>query len=134
MGGPQPVNGQSVSFKTETSETIHFLYIPVTVRYEFGKSKLSYFVEGGGAFNLVKKDIVKVTVNDSYVEDNNFDGLNSFNYSLLLGAGVNYNFYKGLSTFLKPSFRYSITPINDNNPLYSYPYYLGVGVGFSIHF
>jgi hypothetical protein len=133
-GGSQAVNGQTVSFKTETSETIHFLYIPVTVRYEFGKRKLSYFVEGGGAFNLVKKDIVKVTVNDSYVEDNNFDGLNSFNYSLLLGAGVNYNFYKGLSTFLKPSLRYSITPINDNNPLYSYPYYLGIGAGFSIHF
>ncbi len=133
-GGSQPINGQTVSFKTETSETIHFIYIPITVRYEFGKRKLSYFVEGGGAFNMVNKDVVKVTVNDAYVEENNFDGLNSFNYSLLLGAGVNYNFYKGLSTFLKPSLRYSITPINDNNPLYSYPYYLGIGVGFSIHF
>jgi hypothetical protein len=134
FGNTNPQNGESLNIKTEVSETIHFVYVPLIVRYQFGKGKFSFLAEGGGAINFVSKDMIHVTVNDSYQESNNLDGLNNINYSLLLGAGVKYNFYRGLSTFLKPSLRYSVTPINDSNPIYSYPYYLGIGAGLSIHF
>ena len=127
-------DGDTLQIKTETSETTRFIYIPLVFQYRFGNKKLSYFVEAGGAVNIVRSNSVKVVVNDAYVENNEHDGLKSSNYSLLFGAGANYNFYKGLSMFLKPSIRYSITPVNQNNPVNSYPYYLGVGAGFSIHF
>ena len=77
---------------------------------------------------------MKITIDDSYTENNERDGLRNLNYSLLLSAGAKYNFYKGLSITLKPSFRYSITPVNQVNPLSSYPYYIGAEMGFSIHF
>lgn len=134
FGSPEPQNGDALSIKTEVSETIHFIYVPLLVRYNFGNKKFSYIVEGGGAVNIVSKDIINVYINDAFQETNNLDGLKQLNYSLLFGAGVQYNFYKGLSTFIKPSFRYTITPMNQNNPIYSYPYYIGIGAGFSIHF
>ncbi len=134
FGCPEPQNGDALNIKTEISQTIQFIYVPLLVRYHFGKNKLSYFVEGGGAMNIVSKDKINVYVNDAFQETNNLDGLKQFNYSLLLGTGIQYNFYKGLSTFIQPSFRYTITPMNQNNPIYSYPYYIGIGTGFSIHF
>ena len=127
-------NGDTINIKTETSESLQFINIPLTVRYQFGHNKLSYFVEGGAAISFVKGDKVKITIDDAYIENNERDGLRNINYSLLFGAGVQYNFYKGLSMFLKPSFRYSITPVNQDNPMYSYPYYFGIEVGVSIHF
>jgi hypothetical protein len=127
-------NGDTLSTKAETYETIHFINIPLTVRYSFGQKKLSYFVEGGASLNMVRSDEVKLTINDSYTEMNEHDGLKTTSYSLLFSVGGKYNIYKGLSMFLKPSLRYTITPINQNNPMNSYPYYLGIGAGISIHF
>ena len=127
-------DGDTLNLKTETSELLQFINIPLTLRYQFGNHKLSYFVEGGAAVSFVEGNIVKVTIDDSYTENNEHDGLRNINYSLLIGAGVHYNFYKGLNLSLKPSLRYTITPINLNNPMYSYPYYLGAEAGFSIQF
>lgn len=132
--GGQYNNGDTIQLKTETSELTEYLNIPIFVRYKFGTGKFSYFVEAGGAINLVRDNIVELTINDSYSETNEQDGLKNLNYSLSLGAGVQYNFYKGLSTFLRPSFRYSITPINQDNPINVYPVYFGLGFGLSIHF
>jgi hypothetical protein len=129
-----PQNGLALAIKTEINETIHFIYIPLLVRYEFGKSKFKFFIEGGGALNIVNYDIVKVTVNDAYTENNNIDGLKNKNYSLLFNAGVQYNFYKGLSMFLRPSIKHSINPINQNNPVNTYPDSFGIGTGLSIQF
>ena len=127
-------DGDTINIKTETSESLQFINIPLTLRYQFGQHKISYFVETGAAISFVKGDKVKITIDDSYTENNERDGLRNLNYSLLLSAGAKYNFYKGLSITLKPSFRYSITPVNQVNPLSSYPYYIGAEMGFSIHF
>ena len=127
-------DGDTINIKTETSESLQFINIPLTLRYQFGQHKISYFVETGAAISFVKGDKVKITIDDSYTENNERDGLRNLNYSLLFSAGAKYNFYKGLSITLKPSFRYSITPVNQVNPLSSYPYYIGAEMGFSIHF
>ena len=127
-------DGDTINIKTETLESLQFINIPLTLRYQFGQHKISYFVETGAAISFVKGDKVKITIDDSYTENNERDGLRNLNYSLLFSAGAKYNFYKGLSITLKPSFRYSITPVNQVNPLSSYPYYIGAELGFSIHF
>ncbi len=127
-------DGDTLNIKSETSETIEFINIPLMVRYHFGKSKFKYFVTAGGSINFVRGDQVKIVVDDSYSETNEHDGLKSTNYSLILGAGVQYNFYKSMNVFLNPTFRYSITPVNQYNPMDSYPYYIGIGAGLSIHF
>ena len=127
-------HGDTLDIKTTTSESIQFFNIPLSVRYKFIKTRFTYFLEVGGTMNFVKGSLVKINVNDSYTENNEHDGLKKTSYSLLLGAGVQYNFYKGLSLSLNPAFRYTITPINQNNPMNSYPYYIGIGAGLSIHF
>ena len=127
-------DGDTLNIKTVTSESTHFIFIPLLVKYQFGKNRLSYFIEGGGAINIVSKNTVNIVVNDSYSETNEHDGLKKINYSIMFGAGVQYRLYKGISIYLKPSIRYSVTPINQDNPLYSYPNFMGIGTGISIHF
>jgi hypothetical protein len=127
-------NGDTLNIKTEVTETIHFFNVPLLVRYSFGTKKLSYFVEAGGAMNFVSRDKVEVVVDDATVEDNSLNSLNSINYSLLFGAGVNYTLYRGLGMFVMPSIRYSITPVNIDSPVNSYPYYLGVSAGINFEF
>ncbi len=127
-------NGDTLKIKTETSESIQFINVPLMVRYNFGNNKFKYFVSGGGSVNFVRGDQVKVVVNDSYTETNEHDGLKSMNYSLTLGIGVQYNFYRRVNVFLNPTFRYSITPVNQYNPMDAYPYFIGIGAGLSVHF
>jgi hypothetical protein len=127
-------NGDTLKIKTETFQTIHFYSIPLLARYSFGTKKVSYFIEAGGAINYVTTDQVRVVVNDATVEDNSLDAISNMNYTLLFGVGAKYNFFKNVNFFLKPSLRYSITPINVDSPVKSYPYYMGIGGGFSIDF
>jgi hypothetical protein len=127
-------NGDTLNVKTETFQSIHFYSFPLLVRYSFGTKKISYFVEGGGAINYVTTDQVKVVINDATTEDNSLDAISNMNYTLLFGVGAKYNFYKGFNFYLKPSLRYSITPINVDSPVKSYPYYLGIGGGISFDF
>ena len=94
-------NGDTLNIKTETSESIQYINVPLTVRHRFGQHKFSYFVEGGAAISFVKGDNVKITIDDAYTENNERDGLRNTNYSILIGAGVNYNFYKGLKNIDK---------------------------------
>ena len=133
-GGGPVQNGDTLNIKTETSEKTTYLYVPLTLRYQFGKGKLSYFLEAGGTLNLVHRNEVVILINDAYTENNEHDGLKNMNFSLLFGGGMQYNFYKGLNMFLRPTLRYSISPVNQNNPVNVYPYFIGVGAGFSIHF
>lgn len=127
-------NGDTLSIKTETNSSTEFISIPIMIRYHFVKSKFKYFIEAGASLNMVHADEVILKIDDSYSETNSHDGLKTKNYSLLLGMGVEYNIYKGLGTFLRPSFKYSISPINQDNPVNSYPYVFGIGAGISIHF
>lgn len=127
-------SGDTLKVKTEVFETVNFINVPLLVRYTFGTKKLSYFVEGGAALNYVTNEKVQVVINDATIEDNSLDALSNMNYSILFGFGTQYNFYKGLSMFVKPSLRYSVTPVNIDSPVKSYPYYLGMGAGLTIEF
>ena len=64
---------------------------------------------------------------------NNIDGLRKYNFGGIVGLGVSYNPTKKLSIMLEPTFRGSLTPINRNTPVKSYPYSVGLSLGLGWH-
>ena len=65
---------------------------------------------------------------------NHINGLKKMNYGFLIGAGVQYNMYNDFGIFIEPMFRGSFTSITQNTNVNSYPYSLGLNLGFSLHF
>ena len=65
---------------------------------------------------------------------NNIDGLKKTSYGYLLGAGLEYSLYNGMSIFMEPAFKGSISSLTQNTAYYCYPYSFGLNAGISIYF
>jgi len=138
MHGPgecyAPENGDTLNLDIQSTEMIQFISIPLTVRYYLSKNRLAYYAEAGAAINFIYDNSVTSTVNSSYSETNDIVGLKKMNYSMLLSVGVQYSLEHKWNLFAEPNLRYSLTPINENNPVLSYPYFLGLKVGLGYRF
>jgi hypothetical protein len=132
-GGP-PGNGDTLNVTTKTTEEISYVSVPFTARYQISGKRISWYAEGGASINFEYTNSVTAVVNNSYSETNEIVGLKSINYSALFGVGMQYNIHGNWGVFLEPGLRYSLTSINESSPVLSYPYYLGIKTGFSLHF
>jgi opacity protein-like surface antigen len=84
--------------------------------------------------NYIIDNKVSVMIEDTYSESTSLEGMKRMNYSLTFGAGVEFNLTRSISFMLQPDLKYSITPINENNPVLSYPYTFGLMGGLRIQF
>jgi|GEM_PF-4850987 len=126
-------SGDTLSLQTDVVSTVEFINVPLKLRFNIRSRKLLYYAEIGASMNFITNSSAKISIG-SYSENNAVSGLTNFNYSALLNIGVEYRFYKGLSLFLEPNLRYSVTPINDSGSEKSFPYFIGGNAGLSIHF
>ncbi len=132
-----PQVGDSVNLKKDSKQILHFINIPLIVRYQFVKNRFCYYAYSGLSANILIKEQSEVTIENPTSETvriNNITGLKKITYSFLLGIGIQYNLYKGISIFTEPVFRRSITSINQNTPVTSYPYSIGFNTGLTYHF
>jgi uncharacterized membrane protein YgcG len=127
-------NGDTIKASVKTEEKIEFISIPLILRFQIPKNKFTIYAETGASVNFIYKNRVKITLDDSYTETNKIDGIKKMNYSFLFSAGIQYKFAKHLQLFLEPNFRYSLSSINENNPVKTYPYFFGLKAGVVFKF
>lgn len=136
-GNLTPVVGDSVNLKTDSRQILHFISIPVLLRYEFCVKRLSGYVYSGLSANILIHDHSEISLPTTTTETvivNNISGLKTLTYGFLIGVGAQYKLYKGISIFAEPVLRSSITSINQNTTVAAYPYSLGLNVGMNYHF
>ncbi len=105
------------------------------VRFQVTKKKITWFANGGFSANFIVQEKVKINMDNSEMTIiNHANGLKKMNYGFLFGAGVQYNMYDDFGIFIEPMFRGSFTSITNNTNVNSYPYSLGLNLGFSLHF
>lgn len=127
-------SGDTINVRTDVSERIEFISIPLTLRFQVMKSRFAYYAEAGFAINWIIKNSVEVTIDNTYTQKNQIDGVKNMNYSLLFNAGVQYRLNKWFAVFAEPNIRYSISPINEYNTVKMFPYSLGINTGITFHF
>jgi hypothetical protein len=136
-GNNIPQVGDSLHLKTNSRQILQFINIPVIVRYDWQVKRFSYYAFTGLSANILIQQQSEVSIESQThpeVVTNNIAGLKTMTYGFLLGVGGQFNFYKGVSVFAEPILRYSMTSINQNTAVTSYPYAFGVNTGFVFHF
>ncbi len=132
-----PQIGDSVYLKTTSKQILQFINIPLIIRFQLVKNKFSYYAYSGLSANFLINEQSVVSIENPTSETiiiSNISGLKKLTCGFLLGIGAEYNFYKGLSIFTEPVFRGSITSINQNTSVTSYPISIGLNTGFTYHF
>ena len=132
---PNVQSGGSIQIKAVYNQSIKFINVPLMLRFQITKKKFTWYANGGVSANFIVQEKAKINMNNSETTIiNHINGLKKMNYGFLIGAGVQYNLYNDFGVFIEPMFRGSFTSITQNTNVNSYPYSLGLSLGFSLHF
>ena len=118
----------------EVIQNFEYLEIPLVLRYRLIDRKIGLNFLGGLSTNLL------VGSNTYYNEDGNKEKIGEttdikpFNYSSIMGIGIDYAISKHLNINLEPTFRYYLNSINESSFIGSHPYSLGVFTGVRYSF
>ena len=118
----------------EVIQNFEYLEVPLVLRYRLIDRKIGLNFLGGLSTNLL------VGSNTYYNEDGNKEKIGEttdikpFNYSSIMGIGIDYAISKHLNINLEPTFRYYLNSINESSFIGSHPYSLGVFTGVRYSF
>jgi hypothetical protein len=133
-------SNDSMTVKSGSYQSLHFLNIPLQFKYKFGGSKMSFYVLSGISANILIKEETSIKIDREHAEDDDtkvireIKGTKNVYYGYSLGAGASYRFRRGFYLSLEPALRGAMSSLNKNTPIKTYPYTLGVGVIAGYHF
>jgi hypothetical protein len=114
------------------SQTVQFLNVPLTARFNFGKGRFKGYVNTGvniqyafsqhGTLELLKE-------NETDRLDYNSLDVRKINYAVMLGGGLEFRMVKHLSVFLEPNARLNLLPVTNGTTVQSSASYIGAAAG-----
>lgn len=133
--GTLPSVGDSLS-AAEAKHTLQYVSVPAIIKYTVSKKKLSFSPGAGMEANLLTGAKVETEIqnasNFETVTINKLRGTNSFYWSIVAEAEIQFSINKKVSVSLRPAFRYAISPITKNNDVETFPKSFGLGMGVKI--
>lgn len=127
--------GDSLEMSTVSEQSLKYLEVPILLQFQTSKNKFRLYAKGGIAMNFLLQAKAKMTIHDSDITViNHIDGLRKTNYSVLIGAGIEYKIHERHGIFLEPFFKGAITSINSGMAVSSYPVAVGIRVGTIFNF
>src|SRR5258706_1052188 len=128
-------DGDSLNVPVGCEQTVKFINVPLLARFQVAHGKFTFYSNAGISANFVLEEKATVTIGNTETKIvNSISWLKKMNYGYLFGVGAEYHFNNGLSIFIEPSFRGSITSLTQSTYLYCYPYSFGLNTGISCHF
>ena len=132
--GSPPSFGDSI-IATEGKHTLHYITVPLSVKYQAGKNKFSFVPGLGIEANFLTGTRVETEIqtpaNSELVFVNKLYGAKPFYWSLTADAELRYNLNHKTMLSFRPSYHHSISPINENNVVETFPYSFRWGVGLT---
>jgi hypothetical protein len=128
------------SLKMNATSSRSYLCVPVQLKYFAIKTnKIKIFLEGGIGINISTGTQTQMNWQDYWQTQgtsivSTADGLQNMYYSYSFGAGAGYTLSKRVEVYAEPAIQGSITSIDKNTPVVSYPYLLGIAGGLTYHF
>jgi hypothetical protein len=135
--GTPPGFGDSI-LATEAKHTLHSLSVPAIIKYTIGRNKLLFIPGAGIEANYITKAKLEIEIehanNRETVFVNKLQGTKSFYWSFVADGELRYIVTEKMAFSLRPTFRYAISPITENNVVETFPYSFGAGLGVTYKF
>ena len=118
----------------EVIQNFEYIEVPLILRYRLVDRKVGFNFLGGMSTNML------VGSNTYYNNDGNREkigettDLKPFNYSSIVGIGIDYAISDRFNISLEPTFRYYLNSINESSVIRSYPYSIGIFTGLRYYF
>ena len=116
-----------------SKHTLHYISIPLIIKYGFEHKRLSLNPGIGLAFNFLTKALLETNINDGLNTETEsitkLEGLRKVSYSLMFTPELKYQVSKKWRIIAMPYFKYALASINKKNIVKTYPYNVGLGAG-----
>jgi hypothetical protein len=132
-----PAVGDSL-FANGANHTLHYIGIPVIIKYKLGNKKITFHPGAGVTFNFLTKATLTTDVQDRFNSETEYisklEGIKKFSAGLIITPEIQYHLSKKWNISVMPYFKYAPGPINKGNVVKTYPYTFGIGIGGALKF
>ena len=130
--GEIQLNERNTGIDADFIQAFSFYEIPMLVSYKLIDKKLSMNLSGGFSANILysNKTFVKESTGRQEL-DGETQNVKNTGYNGIVGFGFEYPLISKLNFNLQPTFRYSISPINDEGNVHPYSFGVYTGVIYS---
>lgn len=120
------------------THTLQYIGIPLGVKYNFSKSRFSFFAGAGVSANILVKGTIETLVENGTDNENEIMnklvGLKKMYFSGSVNIGAEYKLNDKFSLLVTPVKRFALNSINTKTPIKSYPNSFGVSAGIRMKF
>ncbi len=115
-------------------QNMDFLEIPLMIRYKVFDRKIGLHLLGGLSTNILAGNNVAIDDGSGFSSYGRTSGLATWNYTSIMGLGLDYGLSANLRASIEPAFRYYLNSINTSNPADTHPYSFGIYTGIAYSF
>jgi hypothetical protein len=115
-------------------QNLDYLEVPLVLKYKLIDSKISVNLMGGLSPGILVNNRSYFDVEGDKLQTGTTESIDPFIYNSVLGIGIEYAVSRKISFNMEPSFKYSLSPVNNNNGLDYHPYSLTWFTGISYRF
>ncbi len=118
----------------EIIQSFEYIEVPLILRYRLIDRKIGFNFLGGLSTNLLVGSNTYYHGNGDREKIGKTTDIKPFNYSSIVGLGLDYAISQHLNINLEPTFRYYLNSINQSSVIRSYPYSIGIFTGLRYNF
>lgn len=126
-----PAMGDSMTIQN-LQQSVTYVTMPVLLRYQVGKGRLSFNPALGFMFNFILGSSIHTNIDNGQRQMINLQGLKKVSVGMLVSPSIYYRINSHISFGLDPYLNYTISPINKATVVDSYPY--GIGLGATVRY
>jgi hypothetical protein len=133
LGSSPSIGDSTKSFYAENK--LQYITLPFIAKYHFMTGKINWFQLIGGGVNMLAGQNFTTEIDNRYtekLEKIKTSDLNKIYFSAMVGVGIDYSISKRMAFRISPAYRFSLTPINKNENIKTYPNSFSVMGGIKI--
>jgi len=129
-----PVKLGLEGFDTEITQSFEYIEIPLLLSYKVVDRVIDFHLLGGVSTNLLVGNNVFAEFDGQRINLGETDDIYRFNYSSVVGFGIEYGFSDQLSFSIEPTFKYYLNSFSSGTRLHVHPFSIGLFSGVSYKF
>ncbi len=129
-----PVKLGLEGFDAEISQSFEYIEIPLLVSYKLVDRVIDFHLLGGVSTNLLVGNNAFAEFDGQSINLGKTDDIYKFNYSSVVGFGIEYGFSDQLSFSIEPTFKYYLNSFSSGTRLHVHPFSIGLFSGISYKF
>ncbi len=129
-----PVKEGLIGFNPEITQSFEYIEIPLLISYKVIDRVIDFQLLGGVSSNMLVGNNVFAEFDGQRISLGKTDDISKFNYSSVIGFGIEYGFSDQLSFSIEPTFKYYLNSFSSGTRLHVHPFSVGLFSGVSYKF